>query len=158
MKKLIPIMIIPLLISGCFTNKSGKTNKSEIGAIGGGIAGALLGSTIGDGAGKSVAIAGGAILGSLAGSYLGKSMDQKDLEIQQRKQHEALENNKTGSTTSWQNPDSQASGSITPTNTFKNHAGQNCREYTQNIKIGEKTEKVFGTACRRHDGSWEVLQ
>ena len=158
MKRLIVISSFLFLLPNCSTNEAGKVDKSTIGVIGGGVAGALIGSTIGKGSGKSVAIATGAILGSLAGSSLGKLMDKRDLELQNKTQFNALEYNKTGDTSSWKNPDSQASGYITPTKTFVNNSGENCREYTQKIKIGNKIEEGFGTACRRSDGSWEIVK
>jgi len=159
MKKLAIILLFPIfLLSGCFTNEAGKVSKSKMGAIGGGIAGALLGSTVGGGSGKSIAIATGAIVGSLAGSELGKTLDQRDLELQQKSQINALEYNKSGNASAWKNPDTNASGYVKPTNTFVNNKGQNCREYTQVIKIGGKAEKGFGTACRRSDGSWEIVK
>ena len=32
--------------------------------------------------------------------------------------------------------------------TFQNAGGQYCREYQQEVTVGEKTEQLFGTACR----------
>ena len=54
--------------------------------------------------------------------------------------------------------DGQAAGSITPTKTYANAKGENCREYTQKIVVGGKSESAFGTACRRSDGSWEIVK
>lgn len=158
MKRFVILTSALFLLSNCSTNEAGKVNKSTIGAIGGGVAGALIGSTIGKGYGKGAAIIAGTVLGSLAGSALGKSLDERDLELQKSTQYNALEYNKAGDTSSWQNPDSKASGYVTPTKTFINREGQNCREYTQTIKIGSKTEEGFGTACRRSDGSWEIVK
>ena len=159
MSKFIVALLFPVfLLTGCFTNEAGKVSKSKMGAIGGGIAGALVGSAVGGGSGKSIAIAAGAIVGSMAGSELGKSLDRRDLELQQKIQVSALEYNKSGNASTWKNPDTNASGYVKPTNTFINSDGQNCREYTQEIKIGDKAERGFGTACRRSDGSWEIVK
>ena len=158
MRKFILCISVLSLLFGCIACENGKVSRSNVGAVGGGLAGALIGSTVGKGSGKSVAIATGAILGSLAGSALGKLMDERDLELQKNAQFTALEYNKVGSASSWKNPDSQASGHITPTQIFVNHKRENCREYTQTIKIGNKTEEGFGTACRRSDGSWEIIK
>ena len=158
MKRFIILTSALLLFSNCSTNEAGKVNKSTVGAIGGGVAGALIGSTIGKGYGKGAAIVAGTVLGSLAGSAIGKSLDERDLELQNNAQFNALEYNETGNASSWKNPDSKTSGYVTPTRTFVNPQGENCREYTQAIKIGSKTEEGFGTACRRSDGSWEIVK
>ena len=47
-----------------------------------------------------------------------------------------FESAKTGETTTWQNPDSGHSGSITPTHTYQAASGQYCREYQQTIDVG----------------------
>ena len=90
-KFIVALLFLVFLLTGCFTNEAGKVSKSKMGAIGGGIAGALVGSAVGGGSGKSVAIAAGAIVGSMAGSELGKSLDRRDLELQQKSQVSALE-------------------------------------------------------------------
>ena len=69
----------------------------------------------------------------------------------------AIENARTGETSTWKNPDSGHSGSITPTNTFQNANGQYCREYQQTINVGGQKEQGYGTACRQPDGSWKIV-
>lgn len=32
-----------------------------------------------------------------------------------------------------------------------------CREYTKTVRVGERTEQAYGTACYRPDGSWEII-
>ena len=70
----------------------------------------------------------------------------------------ALETNKVGQTSTWKNPDSGNSGTVTPTRTFENATKQYCREYTQTVQVGGKTERAYGTACRQADGSWKIVQ
>ncbi len=33
-----------------------------------------------------------------------------------------------------------------------------CREYTQQVRIGDRIEESYGTACLQPDGSWQVRQ
>src|SRR5262245_12967972 len=54
---------------------SGHCNRDAIGAVIGGLAGAAIGSRIGDGDGRTVAIIAGAALGALIGSRIGRSLD-----------------------------------------------------------------------------------
>ena len=70
----------------------------------------------------------------------------------------ALEQSPSGKTVPWQNPDSGHAGSITPTKTYQDGSGKYCREYTQTVKIGNKEEKAYGTACRQEDGHWQIVK
>jgi surface antigen len=67
----------------------------------------------------------------------------------------ALENVRTGVASSWKNPDNGNVYVVVPTRTYDEAAGP-CRDYTVNAVIGGKAEKVFGTACRQSDGSWQT--
>jgi surface antigen len=68
----------------------------------------------------------------------------------------AFEQNRTGQSTAWKNPDSGNSGSVTPTRTYQLANGQYCREYNQTILIGGQQHQAYGTACRQPDGSWQI--
>jgi len=98
----------------------------------------------------------GAGIGTLVGGAIGNRLDEKDKEMATQAAHQAFENNHTGAPSSWQNPDTGASGSITPTRTYQIENGQYCREYTQDITVGGEKHQTYGTACRQSDGSWKV--
>ena len=68
----------------------------------------------------------------------------------------ALEKNPIGRTSSWSNPDSGHSGTVTPTRTYQTASGGPCREYQQTVTIDGKTEQAYGRACRQSDGSWKI--
>lgn len=155
LKKLIAASLIGGLLASC-TNEAGEINKQQMLGIAGAVGGGVIGSNIGKGRGRTAAIIGGTLIGALAGSELGKSLDKADVAYHNRAQSQALESNKSGSASTWRNPDSGASGTITPTKTYEK-SGRYCREYTQTINVGGKTEKGYGTACRQPDGSWEVV-
>ena len=139
------------------TNEAGKINKTQVGTVSGAVVGGLIGSQIGDGSGNAAAVAVGALAGGMIGHSIGAQMDEADIEAMHRAQQRALEYAKTGQQVSWKNPNTNASGYVIPTRTYTSH-GQNCREYTQTVKIGGKKQEAFGTACRREDGSWEIVQ
>jgi surface antigen len=67
-----------------------------------------------------------------------------------------LESAPTGQAASWRNPDSGNSGTVTPTRTYQRSGGEYCREYTQTVRVGGKTEEAYGTACRQPDGTWKT--
>jgi surface antigen len=103
-------------------------------------------------------IAAGVILGGLVGGAIGDRMDAADRREAEKAARRALESNPSGTSTTWRNPDSGHSGSITPTRTYQSAGGQYCREYQQTVVIGGETHKAFGTACRQPDGSWKIVQ
>lgn len=141
-------------LAACETGQYGQ--KQTGGAVLGGIAGGLLGSQIGGGKGKLAATAAGAVLGVFLGSEIGKSLDKADKLYAQRTQQGALEANPAGQASSWSNPDSGNSGTVTPTKTYQTAQGQPCREYQQTVTIDGRTETAYGRACRQSDGAWKI--
>jgi surface antigen len=131
--------------------------KQQTGGLIGGTTGALIGSQFGGSPGGRLLGAGlGAVVGAFAGSAIGKSLDDRDKARMQATQQQALERSRTGQTSTWHNPDSGNSGTVTTTRTFQQD-GRYCREYNNTITVGGKTEKAYGTACRQPDGSWQVV-
>lgn len=137
---------------------SGGPNKEQIGTIAGGIGGAFAGSNLGKGSGRTVGIAAGTLLGAFIGNQIGASLDRADQAYYSRTVTSALESNKTNTSSSWTNPDSGNSGTITPTKTYTASSGQPCREFSQTVSIGGKSQQAYGTACRQGDGSWKIVQ
>lgn len=54
--------------------------------------------------------------------------------------------------------DGTAYGSVTTLRRGADSAGRACREYRQTVTIGDSTEVAYGTACRRSDGSWQIVR
>jgi len=152
----IALTTLTSMLSGCLTNEAGEVDKQTVVGLAGAVGGGLLGSTIGKGSGRTAATIGGAVLGGLLGSEAGKSLDRADVAYHNRTQARALESNRAGTTSSWKNPDTGASGSVTPTKTYNNSSGQPCREFSQTIKVGGKTQTGYGTACRDANGDWQI--
>lgn len=155
--KLSAVVAVASLLAGCVTNESGEVSKQGLVGLTGAVAGGVLGSKVGRGSGNTAAIIGGAVLGGLLGSEVGKSLDKNDIMYHNRTQTQALEYNRVGTTSSWKNPDTGASGNITPTRTYDS-SGKYCREYNQVIQIGGKAQRGHGTACRNPDGTWEIVK
>ena len=127
-------------------------NKKEVaGTVIGAVIGGVVGSRIGNGNGRVVGAVAGTVAGGAIGHSIGKSMDATD----HLKACQALEDTRTGEATTWRNPDSGTTYTMTPTRTYQAERGP-CREYTLDAKVGEHTEKVYGTACRQSDGSWQA--
>lgn len=145
--KLAVSSFMAVMLSACSTAPS----KQDQGVIIGAIAGGLLGNQVGGGSGRVLATIVGTVAGAAIGGSIGRSMDETD----RMNTAAALENVRTGVSSTWVNPDSGYEYVVTPTNTYESGAGP-CREYTMDATIGGKTEQVYGTACRQADGSWQV--
>ena len=150
---LIMMVAISLLSSGCAGNNWNENQKAIIGGAGGAAAGGLIASVLDA---STAGVFGGAILGGLIGGAIGNRMDAADRREANRATYRALESAPAGNTQTWENPDSDNSGSITPTSTYQAQNGQYCREYEQTITVSGETRKAFGTACRQPDGIWKV--
>lgn len=67
----------------------------------------------------------------------------------------ALENNRIGQTTAWEDPDG-SNHTLTPIRTY-NDDSRPCRDFRQTVEIDGKTEILTGKACRQNDGSWKLI-
>lgn len=140
------------------TQGGSSVNKQDIGTLAGAVGGGIIGSNVGGGKGKIAGTIVGTLLGAAIGSSIGASLDKADMQYYNSASQNALENGQPGQSMPWKNPQSGNYGSVTPSNYYQNSSGQYCREYTQTITVGGKTEKGYGTACRQPDGSWQVVQ
>ena len=141
------LFLVVLLVAGCAQY---QTHEGE-GMVIGGILGGILGSEVGKGHGRTAAIIVGTMAGSMIGGSVGRSMDDTD----RLKAARSLETVRTGVPSTWRNPDTGNQYTVIPTRTYDQGSGP-CREYTVDAVVGGKREKVYGTACRQADGSWQV--
>jgi surface antigen len=144
-----PVVLTTLLLAAC-----AATNE-DIGTLSGGAVGALLGAQVGQGSGRTLAIATGAIAGAMLGNRIGRTMDRQDqLYLQQ-----ALEKQSDGKPRAWRNPNTHNTYQVTPMRTYyrqHQHHRQPCRRYVTTAIIAGKAEKITGTACRLPDGTWRT--
>ncbi len=143
-----------LTLSGCATTTGPKeTIGTGLGALGGG----LLGAQVGSGSGRLWATGIGVLAGAFLGNQIGESLDRADRHEMERTTQRALEHNPTDTSAAWTNPDTGNYGSVTPTRTYY-ASNKPCREYTQSVTIGGQQETVVGNACRETDGTWRVVR
>lgn len=144
---------VALSLAAC---QSGAGPKQNIGTIGGAVAGGLAGSAIGGGTGRLWATGAGVLLGGLLGSEVGKSLDRADQQYMSQSTQSALERGPAGAPVEWRNPDSGHYGTVTPQRAYQDN-GTYCREYTQTVNVGGRSERAYGTACRQPDGTWQIV-
>ena len=149
------VVALPLallfLLAGCQTMQDNP--KASLGGAMGAAGGGLIAAAAGGG---TAGIIGGVLLGGLAGGAIGNALDQRDKELAMKAAQQSFETSRTGQPTSWNNPDSGNSGSVTPTRTYQTSGGQYCREYTQTVNVAGEKHEAYGTACRQADGSWKL--
>jgi surface antigen len=143
------VIALPLM-TACET-----TTHAQQGEVIGGVLGGVLGSQVGEGSGQTAAI----IIGTMAGSMIGRQVGQTMDDVDRMKTAEALNNNRTGQSTTWTNPDNGREYTGTPTRTYEEASGTPCREFQLDATVGgEPGQEVYGTACLQADGSWKIVQ
>ncbi|MGB3809388.1 MAG: RT0821/Lpp0805 family surface protein [Parvibaculum sp.] len=151
--KVFAVGAVALSLAAC---QPGAGPKQNIGTLGGAVAGGLAGSAIGGGTGRLWATGAGVLLGALVGSSIGQSLDRADQQYMSQSTQSALESGQAGQPVEWRNPDSGHYGTVVPQRAYQQN-NTYCREYSQSVVVGGKTERAYGTACRQPDGSWQIV-
>ena len=143
---------------GCATMQSAEQSvennpKAVLGSVIGAGGAALLAGALG---GRGWTVVAAALAGALVGGAIGNRLDQKDKQMAAEAAQRAFEVNQAGQPSVWNNPDTGNHGQITPTHTYQLATGQYCREYRQDVWIGNDKQQTSGTACRQADGSWQI--
>ncbi len=152
---IVTLAALSLGLAGC-SDTNGPGTKQVVGALGGAALGGFVGSQIGGGTGRLIATAAGTAIGAFVGSEIGRSMDEVDRMKASRAQQQAT-SAPIGQTITWNNPDSGNQGSYTPTNDGYTQNGRYCRQFRETITVDGQTETGTGVACRRADGTWEIM-
>lgn len=152
MKKIFTLLVT-LIASASLVGCQNMSNQ-DVGVISGGVAGGLLGSTIGGGSGKILAVAAGTIAGAMIGGAIGKNMDEND----RMRMNTALDNNSVGQPAYWHNQKTGAAYRVTPVKNVSVNGNKYCREYRTTVDIAGKKQQMYGTACRQQDGTWKAVK
>src|SRR5262245_66234831 len=108
------LIAFPTLSCTSLANMTSENPKAVLGSLGGAAAGAGIAAIAGGGAGWIVAAG---LAGGLLGGAIGAHLDSKDKQMAAQAAASAFENNHTGQSSAWKNPDSGNSGTITATKT-----------------------------------------
>lgn len=152
MKRLFTGLVVLLTCMSIVSCKN--MSNQDVGTMSGAVAGGVLGSTIGQGDGKLIAIAAGTLIGAYLGGSIGKSMDQQD----RAHVNETLESNNVGQPAYWRNAKTGNTYRVTPTKNVEVGHNKYCREYRTVADIAGKKQQMYGTACRQPDGSWKAVR
>ena len=146
------IAVLVAVLSALSLTACETTTHAQQGEVLGGVIGGVIGSQVGDGTGNTAAIIVGTIAGAMIGRHIGESMDDRDRLMAAT----ALNNSRTGETTTWVNPDTGYQYTVVPTRTYEESTGP-CREFQLDATVnGQNNQDIYGTACLQADGSWLV--
>jgi len=63
-----------------------------------------------------------------------------------------------GQQVTWNNPQNDHAGTITPLRDGYDAAGTYCREFRQTTTVGGQNQQSYAKACQQPDGSWKIVQ
>lgn len=122
--------------------------------------GAILGNLLGRQAGSETdgiwSSGTGAVLEGIAESDAGTAMSRDDEIYMTRTTQAALEHTKSGQSSTWLNPNTGNTGSVTPVKTFQRDDDTYCRTIEQTLTTNDGTARARGTACRQPNGTWQI--
>lgn len=87
-----------------------------------------------------------------------QQMNGMDVQLANQALQQALQVRPRGETLTWSNPQNRHFGSLTPLRTFRLQSGLYCRDYREELYIGERHQTWQYTACRHHSGRWLPLR
>lgn len=150
------LAVAALGVSACSTGPDSRLNKTDTGTGTGVLLGGLVGSQFGKGPGQLVGIAVGAIAGGIIGNDIGRKLDDRDRDLAQRAEYDALERGRSGEPERWGDPQRGRYGEVIPQAPYQ-RGGRDCRNYTHTVYFDGRPEIVRSTACREPDGTWRHL-
>ncbi len=130
----------------------GRCNREAVGAVLGGIAGGAIGSQVGKGENRQVAIVLGTVAGAVIGAQIGRDMDDTDRACVGH----ALELAGDKKRVTWKGADGRTTYRLTPVRGFE-HNGAQCREFDLRITSGERKETSKAKACPAGNGNWRIV-
>jgi surface antigen len=127
---------------------SGRCHTDVILGMAGAAVGGVIGSQVGDGTGRTVAIIAGAALGAIVGTSIGRQLDKGD----EACIGHALELAPAGQAVRWTSTSTSTSYTLVP----MKDVGTDCREFK--LEAGANGKRTLGkkVACRTGDGVWKL--
>jgi len=160
-KKLLNIVVLAGLMATLGTPvwaDDGEFAGTVIGAWVGG----FLGSMVGHGDGRMAATGAGIVLGGIVGNELARSSNEsgyvRPVYYANNYAYDMFppQNYYVPYQPNYVAP--AAPPSPPPMTYIDNDSGLYCREFSQTVRVGNKTNESYGTACLQPDGSWHVVR
>ena len=136
---------------------SEKEDNKLLGQIIGSVAGAYLGSKVGDGmVGNLTTVLGGTV-GFLIGGKIVDILDSEEQSDLNNAINQTLTKNPDNVSNKWKSQKNiDTNAEIIPLNSFE--IDQNtCRDFTKTVNKGKKQVQEKSTACRDENGNWKII-
>ena len=149
-----------ILIFSLFSLTSSCSEKEDnklLGQIIGSVAGAYLGSKVGDGTVRNLTTVLGGTIGFLIGGKIVDILDSEEQSELNNAVNKTLTENPDNVSNKWnsqKNLDTNAE--IIPLNSYQINQ-DTCRDFTKIVNKGEKQIQEKSTACRDKSGNWKVI-
>lgn len=140
-------------LTGCQAPGEKEAVGTMVGTIGGGVIGAQIGAA---GGGRVAGAAIGAVAGGIAGNAIGRSLDEAD-GYEADMAFTRASRAPVGEVVYWNNIRTGNWGSYQPIREGHSRYGNYCRQYMTTVEINGRVERMYGTACRQPNGTWELL-
>ena len=136
---------------------SEKEDNKLLGQIIGSVAGAYLGSKVGDGMVGNLSTVLGGTVGFLIGGKIVDILDSEEQSDLNNAINQTLTKNPDNVSNKWKSQKNiDTNAEIMPLNSYK--IDQNtCRDFTKVVKKGEKQVHEKSTACRDEKGNWKII-
>lgn len=119
--------------------------------------GAILSDTLGGDGGKAHASTGTPVRPAPAPRLVGEEIGGTMAAADQSHAAFILETARTGHAIEWTNPATGNRYTVTPTRTYRNALGEDCRDFTVWGWVEGFEENHTGSACRTGDGNWRAV-
>ncbi len=136
-----------------------RQNRQVGGLLIGALAGGLLGNAVSGRGNRGTGTAVGAIIGGAIGVGVGgQNLDCEDRNYVERAYYDGFERGRPHSTYRWDNPRTGNYGSMRVGDYYHdNRRNERCATYSQTIWVQGRPQDATGYACRRQDGTWEII-
>lgn len=81
-------------------------------------------------------------------------LTDQDVNLAAETLQRSLETLPDGATQRWANEGTGHEGAVTATRTYLSAGGQFCRDYREDLRLGDQTAQFFHAACRDEEGGW----
>lgn len=155
MKKVI-FLTLALSLAAC-KSTGDPDNQRAVGAVAGAVFGAFVGyNFFGGGSGQEVMAVLVGAAGAAGGYYAADYIIKRDQQKMEKAAYEGLTNTPVGKSVYWENKETGTAGSFKVLRAYATADGRQCREFTTNVMGALKTVENRRTACRIHNGAWEI--
>lgn len=127
-----------------------QSTEEGVGTAVGAVAGGLAGSQIGSGTGQLIATGIGVGVGALIGQQVGAYLNQRDRQLAEQT---TVETYRTGTTSTWNNPDTGARGTVVPVQTVQT-GGADCQIQEHRVVLPDGTTDVTRYRLCERDGQY----